>query len=182
MFPIYSHSSLLGYSVAVKHARLPCSETARLSRTMSSRKLQALDFIKRYFLEWGHSPTLSEISAELGISAKRAHELVHQLAAQKMIEHLAGKTRGIRLIDHGDELSEADVLVRLSALGWSIGLGDKIVRPPGDGAPRETLSETVLRALTEKGLHALPQLDHEPIDLDEAGTDGSTDCKKPKGA
>lgn len=153
---------------------------------MSSRKLQALDFIKRYFLEWSQSPTLGEIAAELGISNKRAHDLVRQLVSEKLIEHVPGKTRGIRLIDRDEEMSEIDVLVRLAGMGWRIGLGEKIMRPPGAGpgativcADRagkrgaRTLSETLLRALTEKGLHALPQLDHDPLDQDEAGIHGS---------
>lgn len=154
---------------------------------MSSRKLQALNFIKRYFLEWSQSPTLGEISAELGISSKRAHDLVRQLVSERLIEQIPGKTRGIRLVVREDELSEIDVLIRLAGMGWRIGLGDRIMRPPGDEAgativcgnedggpgPARALSETLLRALTEKGLHALPQLDHDPLDLGEAGTDGS---------
>ncbi len=164
----------------------------RLKPTMSSRKLLALDFIKRYFLEWSQSPTLGEISAELGISNKRAHDLVRQLVAEKLIEQIPGKTRGIRLVDRDEEMSEIDVLVRLAAMGWSIGLGDKIMRPPGEGpsatilcghqvggpGPVRALSETLLRALTEKGLHTLPQLDHDPQDLDEAGTHGSEQGEK----
>lgn len=164
---------------------------------MSSRKLQALGFIKRYFLEWSQPPTLGEIAAELGISNKRAHDLVDQLVAEKLIEKIPGKTRGIRLVDRDEQMSEIDVLVRLAGMGWSIGLDDKIMRPPGAGregggpgativcgeeigkpGPARALSETLLKALTEKGLHALPQLDHAPIDLDEVGTDGSEQSTK----
>lgn len=143
----------------------------RLKPAMSSRRLQALDFIKRYYLQWSQSPTLGEISAELGISAKRAHELVHQLVAQGLIEHVAGKTRGIRLVDPGEELSEVDVLVRLLGLGWRIGLGDRVLQPPG--AEPATMHATLFHALTKKGLHLLPQLDHDLANLGEAGTDGS---------
>ena len=132
-------------------------EPLRLSPVMSSRKLQALDFIKRYFAQWGHSPTLSEIAAELGISAKRAHDLVHRLSDEKMIEQIAGKTRGIRLVDKGEQLSEADVLVRLAGLGWKIGRDSKFILPPED----DELGRA-LRALIEKGLHELPELDHVP--------------------
>jgi hypothetical protein len=49
-----------------------------------------------------------------------------------MIEVVAGKPRGIRLIDRAEELSEVDVLLRLVADGWKIADGDKtIVAPPG---------------------------------------------------
>lgn len=132
-------------------------EPLRLSPVMSSRKLQALNFIKRYFAQWGHSPTLSEIAAELDVSTKRAHDLVHRLAQEKMIEQISGKTRGIRLVDRGAELSEADVLVRLAGLGWTIGRDGKFILPPDDDE-----IGGALRALIEKGLHELPELDHDP--------------------
>jgi hypothetical protein len=104
----------------------------RLTPAMSSRKLHALDFIKRYFVEWGQSPTIGELAAELGVSRQRAHGIVRQLAVEKMIEVVAGKPRGIRLIDRAEELSEVDVLLRLVADGWMIADGDKtIVAPPG---------------------------------------------------
>jgi DNA-binding IscR family transcriptional regulator len=34
-----------------------------------------------------------------GVSRQRAHDIVHQMAVEKMIEVVAGKPRGIRLID-----------------------------------------------------------------------------------
>lgn len=138
----------------------------RLSPTMSSRKLHALDFIKRYFARWSYSPTLGELAAHLEVSTKRAHELVHQLAVEKMIEHIAGKTRGIRLIDRGEELSEADVLLRLTNMGWTIGKDDRIIEPPIEAS----------FPLTEKGLHPLPYLDHVPGTGEEGtGTDGRSE-------
>ena len=38
----------------------------RLTPTMASRKLLALDFIKGYFPKWGASPSLREIANALG--------------------------------------------------------------------------------------------------------------------
>ncbi len=162
-----------------EHGSHPAGGPKRLTRVMSSRRLQALDFIKRYYLEWSQSPTLGEISAELGVSAKRAHELVDQLVSQRLIERVPGKTRGIRLIDPGEELSEADVLVRLAGLGWTIGLGERVLRPPDAPGLAHQLSETLLHTLTEKGLRALPRLDHDPSDLDGTGTDGSKESEEP---
>lgn len=158
---------------------------------MSSRKLQALDFIKRYFARWSQSPTLGELSAELGVSRKRAHELVHQLAEEEMIEHEAGQARGIRLVDRGEEMSETDVLLRLAALGWTISHGQFVIEvrpPPSDAcdATAATILESLshgpakptgaVKGVTDKGLHRLPVLDHKP-DLDRgagAGTSGQT--------
>lgn len=121
----------------------------RISPTMNSRKLQALDFIKRYFAEWGHSPSLDEIGAHLGVSKQRASELVHQLCVDKSIEITAGRRRGIRLVDRGEEISEADLLVRLRERGWRIVAGTR------------SGGVVALPTLTETGLTGLPRLDHE---------------------
>jgi SOS-response transcriptional repressor LexA len=125
---------------------------------MTSRWLQALDFIKRYFARWGYSPTLSELAAGLDVSIKRAHEIVHRLAEEGMIEVVAGKARGMRLLDRAQEISDADVLLRLSAMGWKIYDGNVIMSPPIAAA----------FPLTDKGLHSLPVLDHN-----RAGTTGA---------
>ncbi|HXH52556.1 MAG TPA: hypothetical protein VNH53_03880 [Sphingomicrobium sp.] len=130
---------------------------------MSSRKLLALDFIKRYFAQWGCSPTLGELAAELGVSNKRAHDLVHALAQAQMIEHAAGQTRGIRLINKSEELSETDVLLRLAASGWTIAYGDKMLVPAEAASqPPAAVAAALAKALTEKGLPDLPELDHDP--------------------
>lgn len=159
---------------------------------MSSRKLLALDFIKRYFAQWGNSPTLGELAAALDVSTKRAHDLVHQLAQEQMIRRISGKTRGIELVDRGEELSEADVLVRLAKLGWTIGAGNQVVQPPGQvPGPAHALSDALLRtlstrsgqaastssgqALMDKGLHSLPRLDHAPDDEDGSGGAGQAE-------
>lgn len=157
----------MGPSTSSGQARLT-EEPVRLSPEMSSRKLLALDFIKRYFARWGQSPTLGELAAALDVSTKRAHDLVHQLARERMIEHVSGKARGIRLLERGEELSEADVLVRLARMGWTIDAGDRVVQPPGgEPGPAPALSEALLRTLTKKGLHMLPLLDHVPDETDD---------------
>ncbi len=130
------------------------SQARRLTPEMRSRKLQALDFIKRYVAQWGQSPSIGEVAAALGVSRKRAHELIHQLAREEMIRHVRGKTRGISLIDQGEEISEADMLLRLASEGW------KIVNDAG--------------TLTKNGLISLPFLDHDPTD-----SEGSCDGAKP---
>lgn len=122
----------------------------RLSRTMRSRKLQALDFIKRYFAEWGASPSLEEIGGALGVSRQRASELVHQLSKDLQIEHIAGKRRGITLIDRTDRISVADALLKLSEAGWVI-----------NNLSFDDLNDDP-DSLTKNGLPLLPVLDHDP--------------------
>lgn len=139
----------------------------RLTPVMRSRKLQALDFIKRYFASWSKSPTLGELAAELGVSPKRAHDLVHQLSNDRQLE-VTGRTRGIRLRDPVDELSEADVLLRLRGLGWKVALDGRLVPPPGpidlgyfSGDPNRANPG---HPLMEKGLPDVAVLDIEPAD------------------
>jgi SOS-response transcriptional repressor LexA len=123
--------------------RLDPARDRRLKPTMRSRKLQALDFIKRYYAEWGHSPSLAEIGAELGVTKQRVSSLIAQLSIDRQIEVTSGKTRGIKLVDQGEQLSEADVLLRLQQLGWRVDPAARLFGP-----------------LTEKGLPELPFLDH----------------------
>ncbi|HEY0131647.1 MAG TPA: hypothetical protein VGB57_09595 [Allosphingosinicella sp.] len=134
------------YSRAMGEA-LPIDPTGnrRLKPTMRSRKLQALDFIKRYFAEWGHSPSLDEIGAALEVSKQRASELVQQLCDEDQIQRVVGKRRGIVLIDRGEQLSEADVLLRIKQLGWSVNASEG----------------TVGRTLTQTGLPDVPELDYK---------------------
>jgi hypothetical protein len=128
----------------------------RLTPAMRSRKLQALDFVKRYYGRWGRGPSLSELGAALGVSKKRAHDLLHKLSDERQIEITAGKTRGIRLVDRNEELSEADVLLRISSFGWTIVRGDKLILPAHDLASA-AIGAAIAQGLTEKGL---PDLDY----------------------
>lgn len=157
-----------------------CSEPHRLTREMRSRKLQALDFIKRYFAQWGHSPTLGELAAALDISTKRAYDLVHQLAEKEMIQHEAGKTRGIRLIERSEELSEADVLLRLSAMGWTIGQGFRVIMPPRSSADAQT-GAAIIQGLMEKGLPKLDYIADDPDGTEGTGNDGRTQPRRARG-
>lgn len=113
---------------------------------MRSRKLQALDFIKRYFAQWGASPSLDEVGGALDVSKQRAAVIIQQLCDDDQIQRVVGKTRGIVLIDQGERLSEADVLLRAAQLGWIVNPGER----------------SIIRPLTEKGLPLLPVLDHDP--------------------
>jgi hypothetical protein len=149
---------------------------------MRSRKLQALDFIRRYFAKWGQSPSYGEIAAELGVSKQRASDLVHDLAVDKMVEHVTGRARGIRLVDRGEEISEAEAMAKLRQLGWTIdgdamSVGEMLASahegPPAGGPSAHVAGETLRpgsgQALTKSGLSRLPVLDHKP-DEDRAGS------------
>jgi biotin operon repressor len=117
---------------------------------MRSRKLLALDFVKHFIARWGTSPTLEELASELGVTRQGAWKLVQRLSDERQVDVLKGKSRGIRLIDQRETMSEADALLRLRQMGWAIGQDGRVVFPPGGSR------------LTEKRLTGLPELDHGP--------------------
>lgn len=119
---------------------------ARLTPAMSSRKLQALDLIKRYYLRHGSSPTLGEIAGGLGITRQRAHSLVRALERDCMVQRTRGKTRGIMLANAAAQVSENDALLQLCEAGWTVRVGNMELVPPG--------------TLTTTALPAGPLLDH----------------------
>jgi len=63
-------------------------------------EVKALDFIRERIATTGCSPTLEEIAAEMGLSAKsNAHRLVDCLVRQGALVRRANVTRGLRLAD-----------------------------------------------------------------------------------
>ena len=94
----------------------------RLSPTSSSLKRLALEFIKRYWAEFGGSPSYGEIAAALVTNRERVRVIVHQLHREGMVR-LTGGRRGIMLPDLAENFSESDALRRLRDLGWTHELG-----------------------------------------------------------
>jgi biotin operon repressor len=122
----------------------------RLSPAISSRKLQALRFIKEYFREWGKSPSLGEIGGSLGVSRKRAFELVQALAVEGSIIVKPG-ARGIILPEPAEMMMREDLLLQLRAHGFT-------VVEPLAGMPANDSAWP----LTYSGLPLLPELDDIP--------------------
>lgn len=138
----------------------------RITAKMRSRKIAALDFIKRYYARWGYSPSHSEIAAELGVSRQRARELVEQLSDEKQIRVVAGKARGIRLAERLDEISITDAVLRLRREGMTV-LHD------AEGAER-TAAELAGEPLSYTPLSAPPDLDYFPdVDSGEERNDSN---------
>lgn len=102
----------------------------RLTPEMTSRELQALDFIKRYYIRHGHSPTLFEISSGLGVSRERARVIVRQLVRKEHVRRVRGQRRGIMLMNAAAQVSENDALIRLIDVGWQILVGGKKLEHP----------------------------------------------------
>lgn len=76
----------------------------------SSRRVNALEFIRRYFVTYGSSPSLREIGAAIGASAQRVCGILGDLEQQGHILRGKGR-RSIRLPDRTDELSESDLVL-----------------------------------------------------------------------
>ncbi|NLS26203.1 LexA repressor [Sphingomonas sp. S2M10] len=139
----------------------------RLTPAMSSRKLQALDLIKRYYLRHGSSPTLGEIAGGLGITRQRAHSLVRALERDQMVQRARGKTRGIMLANAAAQVSESDALLQLCEAGWTVRIGNMELVPPG--------------TLTTTPLPAGPALDHKR-DIERGSGGYGRDRKRRDGA
>jgi SOS-response transcriptional repressor LexA len=80
---------------------------------LPSRKQQAYEFIRRYLLSHGRSPTMEDIAIALGVSDTRAKTLVKKLTAEKRIVRPPGGQRAITI----PGLIEQHLLDRLHELG-----------------------------------------------------------------
>lgn len=113
--------------------------------TMVSRKVAALEFIKRYIVEWGVSPSIGEIANALGTNRSRISQILHQLASEGSIVRKTGERRNITL---PDKVVEAVQLLRRA--GYKVnGDAKELVGPHGF-------------IVTNPTLPLLPELDHIP--------------------
>jgi len=82
---------------------------------------KTLGFIRQYIAREGFAPTLSEIAIGLGMSSKGSvHKQVQALAEGGYIELLAGRKRGIQLIDEPEEADNSLPLMGYIAAGQPI--------------------------------------------------------------
>lgn len=93
----------------------------RLSAEMASQRLLVLDFVRRYFAQWRHSPSQGEIAAALDIDAGKVRRAIRSLARDGMLLRTPGP-RGLVLPD-----TEAEALRQLRALGWIVNPIDEVV-------------------------------------------------------
>ena len=87
--------------------------------TASNRRVNALEFIRRYFVAHGTSPSLGEIAAAVGTTVQRASAIVHDLEQSGSILRGRGR-RSIRLPDRADEFSESELVLLARRRGWLI--------------------------------------------------------------
>jgi biotin operon repressor len=132
----------------------------RLSPTRASRKLLALEFIKRHFADRGDAPSFGEIAIALNTSRGRVSDIVHRLADEGKLILQPGH-RGIRLPDLADQISESDALRRLRELGYGIVL------------------QAVYEVGTKTGLPGVEILDHIPDIETGGGGDDDGDTRRP---
>lgn len=113
----------------------------RLTPLARSRRILALEFIRRYFRQFGCSPSFGEIAAALDIPQPRVGAIVRELVRQGAITHTAGQRRSIVLPMPLDNQSDTDVLLEAQRRGF-------IVNPAGDPF-------TVLGGVSNLSLHNL---------------------------
>lgn len=97
------------------------SAPLRLSPTSASRVVLALEFVRRYFLNFGRSPSFGEIAAELDVPIQRISAIIRQLEEDGEVLRTPGRRRGLRLPDRLDELADSEVMLLLKRRGWLIG-------------------------------------------------------------
>lgn len=87
-----------------------------LGGALPGRKAEALAFIETFLITKGHSPTIDEIAAALGVSKTRMKELVRQLARDGAIVRAPGAQRGISVpgLTRRMEIEHAKALLRAS--------------------------------------------------------------------
>jgi SOS-response transcriptional repressor LexA len=100
----------------------------RPTSTASNRRVNALEFIRRYFVAHGASPSLREIAAAIGTSVQRVSAIVHDLEQTGDILRGIGR-RSIRLPDRTDELSESELVLLARRRGLLIIRDGRIEAP-----------------------------------------------------
>jgi hypothetical protein len=120
----------------------------RLTPTMTSRKLLALGFVRRYISEHGGSPTYGEIGEGVGVSRERARDLVRSLVRDGKLERESGAKRGIRL-PMPDGVADIDGAIAL-------------LRARGFKVDEEGLGLAAAVPFTSAPLPMLPELEHIP--------------------
>lgn len=85
--------------------------------TSSSRRVLTLEFIRRYFRDYGASPSYREIAAHLAIPVQRVGHILDELEHRGEIMRTHGASRGIRLTTRIDELSTSELMLELEKRG-----------------------------------------------------------------
>lgn len=106
-----------------EHGETALDDAYRLTPTRASRKLAALEFIKRYWAARGASPSYSEIANALGITKKDVHRIVHELDECGLVILTDRPARKIDLPEPSAHFSIGDALVLLQREGFTI-IGD----------------------------------------------------------
>ncbi len=104
-------------------SRLACSRfvpyAARMGNAyteLTDRQLATLDFIRTYIARNGRSPKLVEVADGIGIQSRGvAHRYVQALVDAGLLEHHAGRHRGLRIVE--DEAQQTPSPLELPLAG-----------------------------------------------------------------
>jgi SOS-response transcriptional repressor LexA len=98
----------------------------RLTSISNCRRILAMEFIRRYFRDFGTSPSFGEIAAAVSIPVQRVGRLLQPLVDNGELLHTPGKPRSLRLPDRAEELSDAEIALVLLRRGWTVNNVDLI--------------------------------------------------------
>jgi hypothetical protein len=99
----------------------------RPSPVACNRRVNALEFIRRYFVDRGASPSLKEIGDAVGVSPQAACGIVTHLVGRGEILRGTGH-RSIRLPVKADELSDSELVLLARRRGMLI-IIDGLIEP-----------------------------------------------------
>jgi SOS-response transcriptional repressor LexA len=126
----------------------------RVSATSSSLRVLTLEFIRRYFRDYGSSPSFREIAAKFDITPQRVSAILRELYRRGEILWTPGLARSIRLPEKAAELSDTEVLEVLRRRGWFVvarSAPDEIETAQAPAPPAERRGEES-RAWHEHGM------------------------------
>lgn len=138
----------------------------RPSAIVRSRRVLALDFIRRFFIVHGSSPSFGEIASALDVPRQRAAAIVRHLADGGEIGWTRGLARSITLPRRLASFATDELLLELQDRGYFAEL-----RPVVE--PIATLAVTALvQGVSNQELHLIDQIDHLDISTAGDGDDG----------
>lgn len=88
---------------------------------ITARQKRVLDYIRHYFDVHQEAPTIAEIGKEFGLSSSAsAHHIVSTLEREGLIRRIPNVSRGIELVESGDEQNYEIPLLGVVAAGAPI--------------------------------------------------------------
>ena len=117
---------------------------------ITPRRREVLDYINRFIIAHGHSPTLAEIGSRFGLkSPSSVHQILSSLEAEGLIRRTPNVSRGIQVVGEDADQSQYQLpLLGVVAAGHPI---EAILDPETVNVPRDMVGRGRTFALRVRG-------------------------------